>query len=374
MRVHLYGLVWNEIRLLPFFLEHYREFVDRFFLFDDGSDDGSAEFLAAQQDVELGTFATTGDSFVAAAQAFYNECWKASRGRADWVVVVNVDELLVVPSPRDALGRARRDGFTALPACGWEMVAETFPERGKLVARVPLGLREPSNDKLAVFDPAAIEEIGYAPGRHQARPSGRIHQPARPAFNLLHFKHLGLEYVVERYTELSSRLRPGDREHRWGIQYDLATDELEARHARMLEGARPVLAAQARRAGLLHPLASRGSVVDLKGVANERGGLREVWGEGEFGPAVAQIYVTNTLPGVVKAWYRHRSQADQIVVFAGALRLVLFANADAGPPDVIELDGEQPQRVHIPRNVWHGFKAIGEEPAVLLHLNDRPFR
>ena len=68
--VHLYALVWNELPILPFFLEHYRPFVDRFFLFDDGSDDGSYEYLAAQPDVALKRFHSGGKSFVEAARKF----------------------------------------------------------------------------------------------------------------------------------------------------------------------------------------------------------------------------------------------------------------------------------------------------------------
>src|SRR5436305_14307053 len=98
-RVHLYALCWNEIRILPFFLRHYRPFVDRFFVLDDGSTDGSRELLAQQSDVTLidRSFRET-DSFVSDACTFYNEAWKASRGSADWVVVCNVDEHLYHPS------------------------------------------------------------------------------------------------------------------------------------------------------------------------------------------------------------------------------------------------------------------------------------
>ena len=51
MRLHLYALCWNEGRMLPYFFRHYRSLVERFFIFDDGSTDGSLEFLRAQPDV-----------------------------------------------------------------------------------------------------------------------------------------------------------------------------------------------------------------------------------------------------------------------------------------------------------------------------------
>jgi len=84
IEVHLYALVWNERPILPFFLDHYRPFVDKFYLFDDDSDDGSWEYLSNQQDVILERFESDGASFVEKARQFYCEAWKASRGSADF--------------------------------------------------------------------------------------------------------------------------------------------------------------------------------------------------------------------------------------------------------------------------------------------------
>ncbi|KZY31971.1 hypothetical protein A3731_22865 [Roseovarius sp. HI0049] len=50
----LVGCLRNEMLRLPAFLEHYRGLgVDRFLLVDNGSGDGSREFLLAQEDVTV---------------------------------------------------------------------------------------------------------------------------------------------------------------------------------------------------------------------------------------------------------------------------------------------------------------------------------
>jgi dTDP-4-dehydrorhamnose 3,5-epimerase len=41
-------------------------------------------------------------------------------------------------------------------------------------------------------------------------------------------------------------------------------------------------------------------------------------------PGFGQVYITSTLPGIVKAWYRHTTQIDQIAVIVGLLKLVLY--------------------------------------------------
>ncbi|HWI85159.1 MAG TPA: glycosyltransferase family 2 protein, partial [Sphingomonas sp.] len=249
--VHLYALVWNELPLLPFFLEHYRPFVDKFYLADDGSDDGSFEFLSRQPDVVIRKFNSGGDSFVERARRFYCEGWKESRNAADFVIVVNIDELVHHESPRAALSTARRDGITVIDTRGWEMVADEFPRQGPLAVTVPAGVHSVAMSKVAIFNPNAIQEINYGPGRHKALPTGHVVRPARPLFDLLHYKYLGADYLVDRYRQLGARMRPGDIEARHGVHYQKAEEDLRAEHARLRAAAGPVLPATMKSAGIL---------------------------------------------------------------------------------------------------------------------------
>ena len=70
----------------------------------------------------------------------------------------------------------------------------------------------------------------------------------------------------------------------------------------------------------------------LKLVRNERGHLLEVCSEIDpDAPRFAQVYVTFTRGGIVKAWYRHHHQIDQIALLSGRLELVLYDDrADSG--------------------------------------------
>lgn len=86
----------NERARLPYFLRYYREMgVQCFLIVDNGSDDGSREYLAGQPDVALWT---TQASYRDAAfgmdwmNALLN---RHARGR--WALTVDVDEFLVYP-------------------------------------------------------------------------------------------------------------------------------------------------------------------------------------------------------------------------------------------------------------------------------------
>ena len=206
--------------MLPHFFRHYDPYVERFFIHDDASTDGSRELLAGHQAVDVGCFPRKGDSYVLDAMHFYREAWKASRGEADWVIVCNVDEHLYHPDLLGYLNRCRERGVTTVSTLGYEMVADHFPQDPRRLCDVVVrGMRWDRLDKVALFDPSAIIEIGYAPGRHEVVPTGRVVYPRRPAVKLLHFKYLGLDYLVSRQSELHDRLLPGDVANGYGIQY-----------------------------------------------------------------------------------------------------------------------------------------------------------
>jgi dTDP-4-dehydrorhamnose 3,5-epimerase len=119
-------------------------------------------------------------------------------------------------------------------------------------------------------------------------------------------------------------------------------------------------------------------IAPLKLVCNARGRLMEVQRRDDphflgFG----QAYITSTLPGVVKAWYRHARQIDQIALVKGTLKLVLFDSRENSPThDVLHeltINESAPALVQIPSGIWHGFQAINEE-TFSLHLNSEPFQ
>jgi len=119
-------------------------------------------------------------------------------------------------------------------------------------------------------------------------------------------------------------------------------------------------------------------IVPLKLVRNERGRLMEVQRRDDahflgFG----QAYITSTLAGVVKAWYRHARQIDQIALIKGNLKLVLFDSRENSPTHEVlfelTINESAPALIQVPSGIWHGFQAINEE-TFSLHLNSEPFQ
>ena len=238
----MYALCWNEERMLPYFFRHYDRVADRYFIFDNGSADRSVEILKAHPKVVLGRFEVTGDSFVQAAADHYNECWKRSRGQADWVIICNVDEHIYHPDLRGYLRDCKSDGVTLIIPEGYNMVSDTFPEtEGPLCEAVRRGMRDSLWDKPEIFDPGKIEEINFAPGRHQASPVGEVVTPVGGTPKLLHYKYLGPDYVLRRHAELGTGLRALDIKKGWGIQYAWRDRKTLKKYKRIKENSVQVL-------------------------------------------------------------------------------------------------------------------------------------
>ncbi|MFB6179007.1 MAG: dTDP-4-dehydrorhamnose 3,5-epimerase family protein [Halorientalis sp.] len=117
------------------------------------------------------------------------------------------------------------------------------------------------------------------------------------------------------------------------------------------------------------------AVRDLRVNADERGHLVEMFREDweEYEPEPAMSYFSLTYPGVVRAWHRHtRGQIDHFVCPTGRIKVAVYDDREDSPTEG-ELDtfviGEHDQQlVRIPGACWHGFKALGTEPALLVNF------
>jgi len=240
--VHLYALCWNDRRMLPHFFKHYGPLVDRFLIFDNGSTDGSLEMLAGDERVRVAHFETEFDSFADTELRLSEEMWKDSRGLAQWVIVIDIDEHLYHEDLRSYFRLCKEREVTAIQAVGYEMVSETFPGAGsRLCDVVTTGVRMPQwHDKLCAFNPSAIARTNFSYGRHSASPEGCVRWPTEHEVLLLHYKRLGLEYEVSRSADLRKGLRARDIERGLGTKYLLPPEKIAERSVQLAMLAKPV--------------------------------------------------------------------------------------------------------------------------------------
>jgi dTDP-4-dehydrorhamnose 3,5-epimerase len=111
----------------------------------------------------------------------------------------------------------------------------------------------------------------------------------------------------------------------------------------------------------------------MRFIPDERGRLMEILRNDEdlfvkFG----QVYVTTTYPQVVKAWHFHKKQDDFITCVKGMLKLVLFDDREdsstRGEVNQFFIGDYNPMVIKVPKMVYHGWKCISEEEALVVNV------
>jgi dTDP-4-dehydrorhamnose 3,5-epimerase len=111
----------------------------------------------------------------------------------------------------------------------------------------------------------------------------------------------------------------------------------------------------------------------LKQVADERGWLIEIMrSDWEQFQKFGQTYVTAAYPHVVKAWHMHKKQTDNIACVKGMIKLVLYDGREKsktkGEINEFIIGEKNLLVVVVPPEVWHGFKTVSEDYALMLNV------
>lgn len=104
--------------------------------------------------------------------------------------------------------------------------------------------------------------------------------------------------------------------------------------------------------------------------------VRDDWKDFLEGERIVQSSFSLSYPGIIRAWHRHaRGQVDNFVVIRGAMKICAYDDRpdSATPLELTEIvsTGEKLQIVRVPGFYWHGLKALGNEPALLLYFVNR---
>ena len=119
-------------------------------------------------------------------------------------------------------------------------------------------------------------------------------------------------------------------------------------------------------------------VKPLKVIPDERGRLMEIMRcDDEIFEKFGMVYMTTGYPGVVKAWHYHKLQDDHFAVVKGMMKIALYDDRDGsttrGEVNEFFLGVHNPIMLKIPKGVYHGFKAIGGEEAIVINIPTEPY-
>jgi dTDP-4-dehydrorhamnose 3,5-epimerase len=93
--------------------------------------------------------------------------------------------------------------------------------------------------------------------------------------------------------------------------------------------------------------------------------------------AFGQAYISTIYPGVIKAWHAHTLQTDALSVIRGMVLVGMFDDRKGSPTkgkaQHVVAGTHRPLLIVIPPGIFHGFRTLGAEEAMLLNLPSEPY-
>ena len=119
-------------------------------------------------------------------------------------------------------------------------------------------------------------------------------------------------------------------------------------------------------------------IKQLRVIPDERGRLMEILrSDDQMYEAFGQVYMTTAYPGIVKSWHFHKLQSDNFTCVYGKVLFALYDGRVDSPThgqinDFI-MSPDKPLLIHIPKEVYHGFKNIGDSEALVINTVTQPY-
>lgn len=222
-KIDAYIMCFNEEKTMPFILDYYSKYCQSITLIDNMSTDKSLEVASKYPNMTILRWDSGGFYNEHAQTTIKQQIYKNSRGKADWVILADGDEIIY---GLEMLSEYKKKGIKLPNINGYHMVCEKFPEYDGtcITEKVKTGSREPHMDKQAVLDPSV--DISYSLGMHTFRADAQRDMD-NPPLKLLHYKFLGADYIVDRNKMYTPRI--SEQYKAMGIGEHLLIPEQEIR-------------------------------------------------------------------------------------------------------------------------------------------------
>lgn len=226
-KIDMHVLCWNEEKIIPYFLKHYENFVSNIYVYDNISNDNSVKLLKSHPKVTVIPYHTNNEIRDDAYLQIKNNGWKNSIGKADIVIVCDMDEFLYSDDLKKSINNFYESDATIIKPTGYDMITGEFEfnYNDKLTNLVKTGYKNNLFDKLVMFKTKNITEINYKGGCHVATPIGDKVKLFEGEFLLLHYKRLGLKNFLNKMSVYKKRLSEFNKKYKLGYEYEFNNDK-----------------------------------------------------------------------------------------------------------------------------------------------------
>lgn len=210
MKIETHFIGFNIQDTIGLTIRHYSA-LGKVFYHDNHSTDLSRE-IAKELGAEVSLFGIDGVLSDEEYVRLKNTCWNGSQ--ADWVIIVDNDEIFYDPFSTVQLQLAKDSGATIVQPKGFSIFSNEMPEKDW--TEIMTGIPDEKYSKLCCFDPKKIKEINYVYGCHEARPKGEIRIVNK--CYLLHYHGVGgVHRMIDRHRMYEPRRQRSAVNMRWGL-------------------------------------------------------------------------------------------------------------------------------------------------------------
>ncbi len=211
-KIQLHIIFHNEEKILPYILNYYSKYCDLMVGYDNFSTDNSANIFKSYKkytQIEYKLIGNPDDFDDNININIKNNVWKEYKNTHKWAIVIDADELIIPPKYQklnEYVQILDDIGVTIPKTIGFNIVSDNFIANydDPIYDVFKYGYYDKMYNKRLLFNAQKFDEINYNLGAHNNNPIGTIHHGLEPMY-LLHYKHLGKDYELNKLDYYESR-------------------------------------------------------------------------------------------------------------------------------------------------------------------------
>ena len=222
--------------ILPFVVDYWKRLqVTKAVVYDNGSTDGSVEYLKQFDWIEVKHFDTEGMND-AIQRDIKNNCWKESIGKCDFVIVCDMDEVLYSKNLESELQYMKDNQYNVLGTPWYALCGDEMPKYSdnlllheivKKVYKQDINRDYKDIGKFMLFDPNIITDMRFDVGCHRSFPLPELKLYKSNKIFAIHFdKGFGCEYNIKRKKIMNNRLSEVNKKNKWCFEYGFTEEEI----------------------------------------------------------------------------------------------------------------------------------------------------